>query len=57
MRDVERIAHSPTGQAFCIHDDPAYPLRIHLQTPFRDANLTDEVKAYSIPTSSVRVSV
>lgn len=57
MGDLERIAHSATGQALCIYDDPAYPLRIHLQAQFRDANLTDEVKAYSKATSSVRVSV
>ena len=57
MRDLERIAYSPTGEALCIYGDPAYPLRIHLQAPFRDVNLTDEMKAYNKAMSSVRVSV
>ena len=47
MRDLERFAHSPTGEAMCLYGDPANPLRIHMQAPFRDANLTDETKAYN----------
>ena len=38
-------------------DDPAYPLRVHLQAPFRDADLTEEMKAYNKAMRSVRVSV
>ena len=61
MRDLERFAHSPTGEAMCLYGDPANPLRIHMQAPFRDANLTDETKAYNKlcwwAMSSVRVSV
>ena len=57
MRDLQRIAHSPTGKALCIYGDPAYPLRIHLQAPFRNANLTEEMKAYNKAMSSVRVAV
>jgi hypothetical protein len=57
MRDLERVAHSPTGEALCIYGNPAYPLRIHLQAPFHDANLTEEMKAYNKAMSSVCVSV
>lgn len=57
MRDLQRIAHSPTGEALCIYGYPAYPLRIHLQAPFRNANLTEEMKAYNKAMSSVRVAV
>ncbi|XP_028415379.1 uncharacterized protein LOC114538401 [Dendronephthya gigantea] len=57
MRDLERIAYSPTGETLCIYGDPAYPLRVYLQAPFRDANLTDEMKAYNKAMNSVRVSV
>jgi hypothetical protein len=57
LRELERVAHSPTGEALCIYGDPAYPLRIHLQAPFREANLTEEMKAYNRDMSSVRVSV
>ena len=57
IRELERVAHSPTGEALCIYGDPAYPLRVHLQAPFRDADLTEEMKAYNKAMSSVRVSV
>ena len=40
-----------------IYEDPAYPLSIHLQAPFRGAHLTDERKRYNKAVSSVRVSV
>ena len=36
-------------QPLCIYGDPVYPLSVHLQSPFRGANL--------IPISSLRVSV
>ena len=57
IRELERVAHSPTGETLCIYGDPAYPLRVHLQAPFRDADLTEEMKAYNKAMSSVRVSV
>lgn len=41
----------------CIYGDPAYPLRVHLQSPFRDARLTPEMQAFNASMSSVRVSV
>ena len=41
----------------CIYGDPAYPLRVHLQAPFRNADITEEMKAYNKAMSSVRVSV
>ena len=40
-----------------IYGDPAYPLTIHLQAPFRGANLTEKQKRYNKAMSSVRVSV
>ena len=39
--------------AFC----PAYPLRIHLQAPFRVGNLTPEVHMFNESISAVRASV
>ena len=38
----------------CIYGDPAYPLRVHLQAPFRGANLTQDQKRFSTAMSSVR---
>jgi len=37
---LESNAFSTTGEAMCIYGDPTYPLRIHLQAPFRNRVLT-----------------
>ena len=37
--------------------DPAYPLRVFLQRPFRNPHLTPLMEAYNSSMSSVRVSV
>ena len=54
-----RQAHCNTaaGEPLCIYGDPAYPLRRYLQTPYKNANLNDEDKAFNKSTSSVRVAV
>ena len=52
LNDLQRYAFSPTGQAMCLYGDPAYPLRIHLQAPFRNAVLT-----FNSSMSTVRESV
>ena len=44
---LERNAFSTTGEAMCIYGDPAYPLRIHLQAPFRNRVLTAQMLAYN----------
>ena len=41
----------------CIYGDPAYPLRVHLQGPFRDAILTPQKELYNYSMNSVRTSV
>lgn len=41
----------------CIYGDPAYPLRVHLQAPFRNAVLTPQMQAYNKAMSDVRTSV
>ena len=41
----------------CIYGDPAYPLRVHLQGPFRNPRLTALMEAFNTPVSSVRISV
>ena len=45
------------NRAMNIYGDPAYPISIHLQAPFRGARLTDEQKRYNKAMSSVRISV
>jgi len=38
---LERNAFSPvTAQAMCIYGNPAYPLQLHLQQPFKEASPT-----------------
>ena len=57
LRQLERYAFSPAGQPICALGDPAYPLRIHLQAPFRNAALTVQMEAFNSATSAVRCSV
>ena len=57
MDDWENHAHSPIGQDMCLYGDPAYPLRAHLQAPFRDARLTPGMEAFNLSMSRVRTSV
>ena len=59
LRDPQQFAfsHEDAGQPFCVYADPAYPLRVHLQCPFRHWVLTDEMKAYNASMSAVRSSV
>ena len=53
----KRFAFSPTGQPFCIYGDLAYPLRIHLQAPFRNGILTPPMQEFNSSMSQVRGSV
>ena len=57
LQDLGQYAFSTTGNRMCIYGDPAYPLRIHLQGPFRDAILTPQKELYNYSMSSVRTSV
>ena len=41
----------------CLYGDPAYPLRAHLQGPYRGAALTQDQEDYNRSMSSARVSV
>ena len=55
--DLEAYAFSPAGLPMCIYGDPAYPLRVHLQGPFRNPHLTPLMEAFRAYMSSVRISV
>lgn len=57
LNNLQTFAISPTGQPMCIYGDPAYPLRVHLQAPFRQGRLTPQMQAYNEAMSEVRVSV
>ena len=57
LRDLQQYAFDHGGQPMCLYGDPAYPLRVHLQGPFRFGVLTDQMKAYKTAMSAVRSSV
>lgn len=57
LRDLQRHAFSPTGQPMCIYGDLAYPLRVHLQTPFRHVPLAPLMQDYNEAMSALRISV
>ena len=57
LRDLQRNAFSHGGQPMCLYGDPAYPLRIHLQGPFRFGVLTDQMKSYNTAMCTVSSSV
>ena len=43
LDQLEHFSFGPHGEILCIlcvYGDPTYPLRAHLETPFRGANLT-----------------
>ena len=45
------------GEALSLYGDPAYPLRIHVQAPFRHAALTPQMQLFNSSMSAVRTSV
>ena len=57
LQNLERYAFSRGGQPMCLYGDPAYPLRVHLQGPFKDARLTPNMLAFNESMSAVRVSM
>ena len=42
--DLQNFAFDPVGRAMCLYGDPAHPLRVHLQAPFRVGILTRDIE-------------
>ena len=57
LDDLRQYAFNLARQPLCIYGDPAYPIRVHLQCPFRNGVLTPQMEAYNTAMSSVRTSV
>jgi len=57
LDELEQYFHSPTGEPLWIYGDPAYPERIWLQTPYRDAHVTLEPQQYRASMSTVKMAV
>ena len=55
--DLENFAFCPVGREMCLYGDPAYPLRIHLQAPFRVGVLTRQMEIFNEKVSAGRASV
>ena len=51
--DLAKFAFSPAEQEMCIYGDLAYPLRTHLQCPFRHGVLTRQMEEFNASMSSV----
>ena len=45
------------GTPLCLYGDPAYPLSVHLQGPYKDRQLTPGMKLFNKSMSSVRMTV
>lgn len=56
LDNLRRVAFY-NGDPLCLYGDPAYPLGVHLQAPFRNTNLTPQMALYNQAMSEVRVSV
>ena len=57
VNDLQQHALDTSNEPLCIYGDPAYPIRVHLQCPFRNAVLTREMEDYNSAMSEVRVAV
>lgn len=57
LADLQRHSFSPLGQPLCVYGDPAYPLNIHLQGPFKGVRITPIQNEYNTAMSRVRASV
>ena len=57
LNDLSQFAFNPAGVPLCVYGDPAYPLRRHLQGPFKYGILTPQMALYNSQMSAVRTSV
>ena len=54
---LQQHAFSPAGSPMCIYGDPAYPLQVHLQAPFRITVPNQDMEDFNKSMSAVRISV
>ena len=55
--DLEMFDFNSAGREMCLYGDPAYPLRVHLQAPFRFGILTRDMEIFNESISAVCSSV
>lgn len=56
LPNLRRVAHY-NNIPLCLYGDPAYPLGVHLQGPFKDRQPTQQMQDYNKAMSKVRVAV
>ena len=57
LAELEEHSHDTRGQPLCIYGDPAYPLRVQLQGPYKGGALTAQQLAFNASMSAVRTTV
>ena len=57
LTDLQQHSFTLNGQPLCIYGDMAYPIRVHLQAPFKGARLTPVEKNFNKAMSQVCISV
>ena len=58
LQELQRFSNCPvTGLPLCVYGDPAYPIRAHLQRPYKGAVLTPSQQDFNTSMSTVRSSV
>ena len=55
--DLQVVAWANDGRPLCLYGDPAYPLGIHLQAPFRNVPLTPQMARFNDHMSEVIVAI
>ena len=57
LQELSQYSFSLDGVSLCVYGDPTYPLRVHIQGPFKGVNLTPAEQQFNKAMSQVRVSV
>ena len=58
LQDLQRFSNCPvTGEPLCLYGYPAYPIRAHLQRPYKGGLLTPAQQDFNTSMSTVRSSV
>ena len=57
LESLQQHGYLTNNQPLCIYGDPAYPLRVHLQAPYRQAVMTPQIQAFNTFMSAVTTSV
>ena len=55
--ELARNSFNPAGHPLCLYGDPAYPLRVRFQAPFRNVVRTQQMQDFYSSMSAVRSSI